>query len=509
MIKQERSVMAKEKSSVTANKKNPIMTNLKLCQAGVSGLLTLALIGCAVGPDYQAPAVPAQAAAAFLTQPAGTDARHEPPAQWWRLYQDDVLDNLVEQALAANTDLRIAEANLLRARAVFSESRSARLPSTELSAGASYGRDQRSWPGPDKAPKQWTYSGGVGIAYEVDLFGRVRRDIEAAGFAAEAVAATRDAVRLAVVAETTRAYIDSCSLGRAEAIAGRSVQLTGHSLQLIQEREQSGAATRLDVERAATSYAQAQASLAPIQAQRQNRLLELAALMGRTPADIPPAVQRCQQVPAFASAIPVGDGASLLRRRPDVQVAERQLAADTARIGIAVASLYPQITLGASADYLRNDELRGDRSWSFGIGPLISWNFPNQLAARAQVRQAEAQSAAALARFDGTVLTALKEVEQALASYSATLQERSALQQARDSADNAFNLAQQRYQAGAIGYLDVLLAQASLVNTEAALIDAEQRLGSQRVSVFLALGGGWDNPDTANGTLALAQPLAF
>lgn len=478
------------------------MDNVKRLTTGLCSLLSLAMVGCASGPDYQAPDTAAKTYGSFLAQPSEGVTSNEVPNDWWKLYQDESLDNLVEQALTANTDLRIAEANLQRARAIFSESRSARLPATELNGGASYGRDQRSWGGADRAPKQWTYSGGLGIAYEVDLFGRVRRDIEAAEFEAESVTATRDAVRLAVVAETTRAYVDSCSLGRSLDIANRSVQLTKRSLELIQQREQSGAATRLDVERAATSHAQAEASLAPIQSLRQSRLLELAALTGGTPADIPNAALECRHIPELAGELPVGDGAQLLRRRPDVRASERQLAATTARIGVAVANLYPQITLGASADYLRNDTLRGDRSWSFGIGPLISWNFPNQLAARAQVRQAKAESAAALARFDGTVLTALKEVEQALAAYDATMRERDSLQRARQFANNAFTLAEERYQAGAIGYLDVLLSQTVLVNTEAELIDAEQRLGSQRVSVFLALGGGWNRSQQPTASTA-------
>lgn len=456
------------------------------------GLSTLSLLsGCVSGPDYHKPAVPEVAEMAFSQQPDDVDTTRPPPANWWRLYQDANLDSLVQQALAANTDLRVAEANLARARAIYDESDSRRYPSTDINAGARYGRDQTSWPGPDQAPKQWTYSGGLSVAYEVDLFGRVRRDIEAAVANAQAVEATRDALRLVVVAETTRAYIDSCSLGKSIAIAENSVQLASRSLQLIKSREQAGAAMRLDVERATVSLTRAEADLTPLQAQRQGRLLELAALMGRVPAAIPESAKHCQQLPKLAGQLPVGNGTQLLLRRPDVRAAERQLAADTARIGVAVANLYPSISLGASADYLRNDTLRGDRSWSFGIGPLISWHFPNQLTARAQVRQAKAQSAASLARFDGTVLTALKETEQALADYAATLRQRFALQAAKDAAAKAFSLAEQRYTAGAIGYLDVLVAQTSLINAQAELIAAEQRLGSQRVSVFLALGGGW------------------
>ncbi|MAC32640.1 MAG: transporter [Haliea sp.] len=465
---------------------------------GLVSSTLLLLTGCASGPDYQQPELPSGVDAAFINQPVNADSSTEPLPEWWRMYLDEALNRLVQQALAANTDLRVAEANLSRARAIYHETGSDRYPSTSLSGGASYGRDQTSWPGPDKAPKQWTYSGGLGVAYEVDLFGRVRRDVEAAEAELESAAAVRDAVRLAVVAETTRAYIDACTLGKSMVVAQNSVSLAERSLHLIRQREQSGAAMRLDVERAATSLARAEAALAPIQARRQNRLLELASLMGRTPAEMSVEAQQCDVVPELVGALPVGNGAQMLRRRPDVRAAERQLAASTARIGVSVASLYPQITVGANANYLRNDTLRGDRSWSFGIGPLISWHFPNQVAARARIQQAEAETAAALANFDGTVLTALKETEQALAQYKATLKQRSALAQARDYARNAYDLADQRYRAGAIGYLDVLVSQGVLIDAESALVASEQRLGSQRVSLFLALGGGWDNFEEAN-----------
>ena len=474
------------------------MFNARFIRTGLSSAFAVVLAGCASGPDYHTPDVPKAADAAFVTHSPNLDSTQSPPAQWWRLYRDQELDTLVQQALAANTDLRAANANLVRARAIFEEAGSGRYPSTELSAGASYGRDQTAWPGPGKAPKQWSYSGGLNVAYEVDLFGRVKRDIQAAQFDMQAVAATRDAVRLAVVAETTRAYIDTCALGESVDVAKHSLQLAERSLQLVDQRQRAGASTRLDVERAAASRARALAALAPLQGQRQKRLLELAALMGRTPSDIPGSARQCRRVPVFSSSLPIGNGVQLLRRRPDVRAAERRLAADTARIGIAVANLYPHISLGASANYLRNDTLRGDRTWSFGIGPLISWSFPNQVVARSRIRQAKAQSAAALANFDGTVLTALKETEQALVDYNTTLEQRSALAEARDHAKSAYTLAQQRFRAGVIGYLDVLVAQATLIDADAQLIAAEQQLGSRRVSVFLALGGGWEKTDNSS-----------
>lgn len=448
--------------------------------------------GCASGPDYHTPALPETAAGPFVSQSPDTDAAAALPADWWKLYNDPALNDVVQEALSANTNLRVALANLDRARAIYKEARGGLLPSTNLSAGAGYGRDQTTWTGTGQAPKQWSYTGGLDVSYEVDLFGRVRRDIEAARADTEAVAAAYDAARVVVVAETTRAYVDACSYGESIDVANSSIALARRSMDIVSSQERAGSASHLDVERAGVTLAQAQAALPPLQGQRDAALFELAALMGRTPSQVPEPARTCARAPEIAGALPVGDGAALLRRRPDVRQAERQLAADTARIGVAVADLYPHVTLGASGNYLRNDSLKGNRTWSFSVGPLISWTFPNTTVARSRIAQARAQDAASLASFDGAVLNALKESEQSLSSYRAAMQQRDALVEARDRAENAFRLADQRYRVGSISYLDVIVAQTSLIEAKSQLASADQRVGSARISVFKALGGGWE-----------------
>lgn len=452
----------------------------------------LANVGCASGPDYHLAATPQAAAGAFVSRPADTDAAASLPPDWWRLYNDPALDNLVQEALSANTNLRVTLANLDRARAIYTEARGGLFPSTSLSAGAGYGRDQTTWTGSGRAPTQWSYSGGLGVAYEVDLFGRVRRDIEAARGDTDAVAAAHDATKVVVVAETARAYVDACTYGESIDVARSSVELARRSLDLVSHQEHAGSASHLDVERAGVTLARAQASLPPLQGQRDAALFELAALMGRAPSQVPESARTCTKAPEIAQAVPIGDGTALLRRRPDLRQAERQLAADTARIGVAVADLYPRVTLGASGNYLRNDTLKGNRTWSFSLGPLISWSFPNTMVARSRIAQAKAQTAASLANFDGAVLNALKESEQSLSAYGAAMQQRQALIEARDRADRAFQLAEQRYRAGSISYLDVIVAQTSLIDVKSQLAAADQRVGSARISVFKALGGGWE-----------------
>ncbi|ARS27888.1 efflux transporter outer membrane subunit [Sphingomonas sp. KC8] len=453
-------------------------------------LLPLLTAACAAGPEYRPPASRVAASAGFVTAAPATDSTAPLPDRWWRIYDDPVLDRLIARAFAANTDLRVAAANLDRARAVLGESRAGRLPQTALSGGAAYGDGQSGQAG--ASSRQWTYTGGLAVSWEADLFGRVGRAIEAAQADAQAVAAVRDAVRVTVAAETARAYANACSFADAAAVARESLVIAEDGLKLVTAQEKAGSAGRLDVERAATAVANARAAIAPIDGERRVALFELAALIGETPSGVPAEALQCAAPPVPVALLPIGDGAQLLRRRPDLREAERRLAADTARIGVAMADLYPRISFGGSANYLRNDAVRGADAFSFAVGPLLSWSFPNIAVARARIRQAEAQGDAALATFDGKVLGALKEVEQALATYAAQDERNRALVQARGSADTAYRLANARYRAGSISYLDLLVTQRDWTDARAALAESTQRLGSARIDLFKALGGGWE-----------------
>lgn len=453
-------------------------------------LLPLMTAACAAGPDYRPPAPMAKMGGAFSTPAQGVDSAATLPDHWWRLYDDPVLDALIERALASNTDLRVASANLAKAQAVLGEARAGRLPTTDLSAGTSYGTAVGNFaqPGGDK---QWTHNGGLALSWEVDLFGRVGRAISAARADAQAVEAARDAVLVTVAAETARAYTDACAYGDAATIARLSLETAQNSLAIVTAQQKAGAVGRLDVERAAGAVASARAAVPTLDGQRRVALLELAALLGGQPGDVPPPVQACVRAPAPMAALPIGDGTALLRRRPDLREAERRLAADAARIGVATADLYPRISLGGSGNFLRNDNVKGNDSFSFALGPLLSWSFPNIAVARLRVKQAEAQGDATLATFDGKVIGALKEVEQALARYDAEQQRNAALAEARDRAQTTYDLAQARYRAGSIALLDTFVAQQTLIEARATLATAQQQLGSARIDLFKALGGGW------------------
>lgn len=462
-------------------------------------LLPLMTSACAVGPNYKRPETPPPAIGAFQSVAPGTIAS-DPEVRWWSLYRDPALDRLVERALAANTDLRVARANLQRAQAALRESRSGLLPGGTISGGANYGDGMGGGGGAGGfqqfgGPAQWSYNGVATVNWELDLFGRIGRTVEAARADAQAIEATRDRVAVTVAAETTRAYVDGCSLAEAVAVARESASIAERQLSLLQTRERAGAASRFDTERSATTLANIRAVLPQIEGRRRAALFELAALIGVTPAEVPEEAKACQRTPVPHVAIPVGDGRALLARRPDVREAERKLAAETARIGVATAELYPSISLGGSGNVFRNDQVRGSDSFTFSLGPLISWNWGALFAGRAHVQQAEASAQAALAAFDGSILMALKEVEQALSSYAAENDRNTRLREASNHAEAAYKLADQRYRAGSIAFFELLDTQQAWLDARGAFASSTQELGSRRVDLFKALGGGWQAPE--------------
>jgi NodT family efflux transporter outer membrane factor (OMF) lipoprotein len=481
-------------------------------------LTSLCVSACAVGPTYRAPATPPTAAAPFVSSVPSTNTDAPPPQDWWRLYNDPVLDRLIGRAFVANTDLRAAEANLSEARAILREARVGLLPSTTLSGGAQYGRSANADAaaatsaelnaglagtgvntaafGPTTANASWTYDASFDVSYEVDLFGRVRRTIEAARGDAQAEAAARDAVKITVAAETARAYVDACAYAAEIEVANQSVKVLQDTYDLTLARRNAGAASDFDTTRQGALLEQTKATVPQLQGQRQASLFELAALIGLTPSQVPAEAKACKAAPTLASPVPVGDGALLLRRRPDVRQAERHLAAETARIGVAAADLYPSISLGGSIAEAggQHGNPFSNRNVSYGIGPLISWTFPNIFAARARVAEAKATTRAALASFDGTVLTALKEAEQALSTYSSELDRNAALARASNDASAAYALAQVRFNAGAQSELDLLTTEQTLVSAKASLAASNETLADDQIQLFKALGGGWGAP---------------
>ncbi len=454
-------------------------------------LSALTLAACAAGPDYVAPITPPKAAAPFVSTSAAT-VTTAPDDRWWRLYRDPVLDGLVAEALAANTDLRVAVARLDSARAALRGAKTDREPQVNAGAQGNYGRysQVQSLPGLDR--ERATYDLGLNVSYEVDLAGRVRRNVEAARGDVGAAAADADAVRVSIVAQTTRAYVDAASAAERQAVAERIVDLLDKSATLTGKRVEAGRAAKLDQVRIAALRDQRSALVPAIAAERQAALFALATLTGRTPQDLPAIASARTTTPRLDQPIPVGDGAALLARRPDVRAAERRLAASTARIGVATSDLYPHISLGASGGSTSTSlgDVFGGGPIRWLLGPLLNWSL-NQSAARARIAGAEADTRGALASFDGSVLTALQETETALSTYARELDRRTRLQSARDNAATAARITRARQREGQIDFLDVLDAERTLADADTDLAAADSRIADAQIDLFRALGGGW------------------
>ncbi|QHI98337.1 efflux transporter outer membrane subunit [Xylophilus rhododendri] len=463
------------------------------------------LAGCAthpVGPDYHPPEAlqPAHAASAgaFASAEAQAASSATPlPPQWWRLYDDARLDALIEQAFAHNTDLRQAVANLEREQAVDQEVRGAQKPSVTVGGGPSFGHKSGLdlvKPGYEP-PSTMNYGATASLSYQLDLFGQIRRAIEAAEAGTGSAEAAVDLVRVNVAAGTARAYAEACSAGLRLQSANTSIQLQQQAVTLSDRLQQAGKVGVIDAARARGQLEQLRAAVPPLQAARQNALYRLATLTGAPPREFPQAVAECAAPPRLAGAIPVGDGAALLRRRPDIRQAERGVAVANARIGVATADLYPKVSLGISAISAgRLNDFGSSDTLNYSLGPLISWTIPNTGAAQARIAQAEAGTRSALARFDGTVLNALRETETALNVYARELDRHAALKAARDQSAIVADQARQLYRNGKTGSLDALDAERALAGSEAALAASDAQLSDDQIGVFLALGGGWEQP---------------
>jgi NodT family efflux transporter outer membrane factor (OMF) lipoprotein len=457
-------------------------------------LLALALAGCTAGPDYHVPehamAKAPSANRPFASGQEAVFAQVPLPDHWWRLYDDPRLDGYVAEALAANTDLRAADANLRRASFVVREAEAARTVQTGLSASGGVDRPQGSV---ERLPGSAVYALGGTVTYPLDLAGGIRRGIEAASDQAEATRAARDQVRVTVAAAVTRSFAAACSANVTLAATQNVLDIQRQTLDVTQRLFRGGRGTAFDVTRAQAAVDQSAAQLPSIVASRQASLYELGALMGRAPADYPREAEACAAPPMLRRLLPIGDGTALIRRRADIREAERTLAAATAEIGVETAQLYPQVSLGGSAGFGGPLSAIGTGSqFSLSLGPLVSWTFPNRAVAHARIAEAGAAAEAASAQFDGTVITALQQTETALSAYARQIDANRALLRARDDAARATSQANRLFRFGRTDFVDVLTAQASLADAEAALAASQATLVDRQVDVFLALGGGWE-----------------
>jgi multidrug efflux system outer membrane protein len=467
-------------------------------------LLPLLLAGCAVGPRYTAPTTPPIAIAAPERALFASDAVQR---DWWRQFDDPQLDALIERALAANHDIRIAEARLREARALQAEAGLDRLPAVTLGASKTRSIAQGNGVPPEARTLAQSSRAGFDAAWEIDLFGRLQRLDEAATARAEASAADLEQVRIVAVAELARNYYEMRGAEQRLAVARRTLDSLRRSLRVTEAQVQTGRGLEGDLASAQANLAATESELPVFEVARRQAAHRVAVLAGLQPSELAPMLLQPRPLRVLDKRLPIGDVGDLLRRRPDVLRAERALAAGTADVGAATAELYPRIDIGGFLGFvaLRGSDLGSSASRAFSVTPGLSWPALRLGSAKARLRGAEARAEGERAQYEQTVLRAIEDVESALAGYGQNQQRLQSLVQAAARSGRAAELAEVRYREGAAPYLSVLDAQRTWLRAQDAVAQAEAASFTSLVALYKALGGGWQAPAQARGEAGARQ----
>jgi multidrug efflux pump len=467
----------------------------------------LLLGGCAAGPNYRQPQTPVPAAFSNggQTNLAGTAAE----TNWWHGFHDATLNQLVDHALATNQDLRIATARVREARALRTTVVLDFAPTVQ--ADASYTRrlaSQDAMPGQPRSLRETDlYSAGFDATWEIDLFGRVRRAVEASTAGVAALEADRRDVLVSVIAEVARNYFELRGGQHELAVARQNADNQRETLDITLEKLRAGRGTDLD---AARGRAQLNATLAivpPLEANIQRAIHRLSVLTGQQPTALEPALAEPKPLPALPALVHLGRPEELLRRRPDIRAAERALAAATALIGVQTADLFPRLTFNGRVA-LEASEFSGlgqAGADTYAFGPRITWAALDLGRVRARIKAAGARAEAQLAFYERAVLTALEETESALVDFGRARARRDLLATAARDAEQAVVLANQRYTSGIADFLTVLDAQRTQLSIQEQLALSETRTATALVAVYKALGGGWEIEEPS-GKTARATP---
>ena len=456
-----------------------------------------ALCSCAVGPNYQRPVTPVPPQFANLSQPGFNGADVE--AKFWTLFNDPRLDRLVNDALLANKDLQRARANLRASRAAGRLAGFDLFPTVTAAGSYTHTRESRNQLPAIISPDRTLDSVDVGFDafWELDFFGRVRRGVEAARAEEQAsVASLRDA-QVTVTAEVARNYFVLRGLQEQLAVATRNADNQDQTLKVTQARLEAGRGTELDSARAEAQLKTTLASIPLLDSSIATTIYRLSVLTGRLPDALTTELQAPEPLRELPSLNAVGDPATLLRRRPDIRVAERSLAASTARIGVAIGDLFPKVTFTGSVGYNAGSfsGIGKTGSDTYTVGPGISWAAFDLGRVTTRIKIAHAQTDADLAAYEASVLGALEETEGALVTYGRAQSRRDLLTQAARASERAADLARQRFRGGLTDFVNVLEAERDALSVQDSLAQSRTQTATSLVAVYKALGGGWvDEP---------------
>jgi multidrug efflux system outer membrane protein len=474
-------------------------------RAGVA-VLALVAAGCTVGPDYRPPdtLVPAAWSEARYD---GIDTRATDLARWWEEFNDPELTRLVQRAMGANLDLRAAEARIREARALRRVAESGSWPTVDVSGAYSRSRTSENAIAPSSQASGGSpffrgssngedlFRAGFDSSWEIDIFGGVRRSVEAADAVIDATIEDRRDVVVTLLGDIARNYIDLRGFQRRLAVTRNNLEAQQESLEIIRVRFQAGLVNDLQVAQAEAQVNSTAAVIPALEVLSKQAAHRLDVLLGIQPGELDAELSSGAPIPALPPAARVGLPSELLRRRPDIRRAERQLAAASAEIGVATADLYPKFSLsgvfGVNSVSASDWFSAPSRFWS--IGPTISWPIFDAGRIRANIEVRNARQEQALTQYEKTVLTAFEDVENALVSYAKEQVRYRSLMDAVTANRRALVLADELYKNGLVDFLNVLDSQRALYSAENDLAQSEAAMATNLVALYKALGGGWIN----------------
>jgi outer membrane protein, multidrug efflux system len=467
-------------------------------------------LGCAVGPDYkkQDPSAPAQYGSLEKGISTGERGGSQFLTSWWKIFDDEILNDLIEKAVANNHDMRIAAARVRQARALSGVASSKLYPEGGATgAYAAYRRNETGFSGQTTAGGGFPSAGGgsgerqgelyqIGFdaSWEIDIFGGVRREIEAAEAELGAFEEARRNSLITLQGETARNYIELRGQQIRLAITQKEVETRRQLVNLLEVRFQAGLINQLDLARARGELAAVESRVPSLENNTLAILHRLGVLVGQEPMALVDKLNPVAKLPDIPDDIPAGLPSDLLRRRPDIRKAERELAAATARIGVSTAELFPKFSLTGAFGLQNNrlDQLSREESSFWRIGPSFRWSILNLKRIMSNIEANQAAQEANLAQYEKIVLTSLEEVENSLALLSREKRRAEALGEAVQANRLALDLALERYKKGLESYLAVTDAESALYIAEDQLVQSRQNRALSFISLYKALGGGWE-----------------
>jgi NodT family efflux transporter outer membrane factor (OMF) lipoprotein len=475
------------------------MNMIALCRRAAlagGGVLTLFLAGCTVGPNYEPPQpdMPATWAPPATTQPTTAPSMTitEPAdvGQWWKNLQDPVLDSLIQRAIDSNLNLLQAQARVRQARASRRVTSAGLWPSVDSSAGY-----RRAGSNGDNTSD--LYQAGLDASWELDVFGGTRRSVESADANIQSAVEDLRDILVTLTSEVAINYIDLRGLQRQIEIARSNLVLQRRSYDLTRQRNAAGLVGGLDTANAETSVAATESQIPLLEASVRQSVYSISILLGQQPTALLEELAPIRPIPSPPSVVSVGLPSELLRRRPDIRRAEANLHAATANIGVATSDLYPRFFINGSAG-VAGSRVRNLFDWNavtYSIGPSVSWPIFTAGRVRAGIAVQEAVRDQTLLAYQQTILTALSDVESSLVSYQKEQERRAALERAVAASRRAYNLSVELYTGpGNADFLNVLNAQRSLFASEDALAQSDRTIATNLISLYKALGGGWEPP---------------